>query len=171
MTQPAWKSDRASLAVIIGVAGVIYVLDVFSPVGVTIAILYVAPIYMAGWLPRQSVAVVIAAGCTGLTLLSTQFSPPGGIPWIVFSNRGLVVAALWTTLLLSTYHRRMQRELKLLEGLLPTCSSCKKIRDAQGDWHRIETYIEEHSEAQFTHGICPECRRKLYPELNDAWPK
>ncbi len=53
--------------------------------------------------------------------------------------------------------------VKLLSGLLATCSSCKKIRDADGVWHTLESYIQEHSEASFTHGICPDCVQKLYP--------
>ncbi|MFC1858219.1 MASE3 domain-containing protein [Thermodesulfobacteriota bacterium] len=54
-------------------------------------------------------------------------------------------------------------ELNTLRGLLPICSNCKKIRDDKGYWNQIEVYIEKHSEAQFTHGICPECAEKLYP--------
>ncbi|MHB8895070.1 MAG: PAS domain-containing protein [Candidatus Geothermincolia bacterium] len=53
--------------------------------------------------------------------------------------------------------------VRLLSGLLPICSSCKKIRDDQGYWKQIEVYIRDHSEAEFTHGICPECARTLYP--------
>jgi len=56
-------------------------------------------------------------------------------------------------------------EVKTLSGLLPICSSCKKIRDDQGYWEQIEVYIRDHSDAEFTHGICPGCARKLYPEL------
>lgn len=55
--------------------------------------------------------------------------------------------------------------VKVLSGLLPICSSCKKIRDDTGYWNRIEAYIHDHSEADFTHGICPTCARELYPEL------
>lgn len=51
-----------------------------------------------------------------------------------------------------------------LEGLLPICCSCKKIRNDQGYWERIERYIEKHSEAEFTHDVCPECLNKLYPQ-------
>ena len=58
-------------------------------------------------------------------------------------------------------------EVKKLSGLLPICSSCKKIRDDRGYWNGVETYISEHSEAEFTHGICPDCMRKLYPEIAD----
>ena len=56
-------------------------------------------------------------------------------------------------------------EVKKLSGFLPICASCKKIRDDQGYWNQIEEYISDHSEAQFSHGICPDCARKLYPEL------
>ncbi len=52
-----------------------------------------------------------------------------------------------------------------LSGMLPICSSCKKIRDDKGYWNQIEGYIRDHSEAEFSHGICPECARKLYPEI------
>ncbi len=57
-------------------------------------------------------------------------------------------------------------ELKTLTGLLPICSICKNIRDDKGYWRQIELYIRTHSSAEFSHGICPECARKAYPELN-----
>ncbi len=56
-------------------------------------------------------------------------------------------------------------KVKTLSGLLPICASCKKIRDDSGYWKQIEAYIKEHSDATFTHGICPECVKKLYPGL------
>jgi len=62
--------------------------------------------------------------------------------------------------------QRALAEVKRLSGLLPICASCKRIRDDQGYWQQIEAYIRDHSEADFSHGICPECARKLYPELN-----
>jgi hypothetical protein len=55
--------------------------------------------------------------------------------------------------------------VKSLSGLLPICANCKKIRDDQGYWSQVESYIETHSEATFTHGICPDCIKKLYPDL------
>jgi hypothetical protein len=57
------------------------------------------------------------------------------------------------------------KELKTLQGLLPICVGCKKIRDDRGYWKRLEQYLEEHSEAKFSHGLCPDCFAKLYPEL------
>jgi hypothetical protein len=53
-------------------------------------------------------------------------------------------------------------EIKKLSGLLPICASCKKIRDDKGYWNQIETFIRDHSEAEFTHGICPDCAKKFY---------
>src|SRR5437660_11544773 len=54
-------------------------------------------------------------------------------------------------------------KVKVLQGILPICARCKKIRDGKGDWHAMESYIREHSDADFTHGVCPECLNKLYP--------
>ncbi len=57
-------------------------------------------------------------------------------------------------------------EINTLSGLVPICSNCKKIRDDQGYWNQIEKYIGERSNAQFSHGICPECAKKLYPDFD-----
>lgn len=66
---------------------------------------------------------------------------------------------------LTTELKKALDHVKQLKGLLPICSACKKIRDDKGYWKQIEAYISEHSEAQFSHGICPVCAVKLYPEL------
>lgn len=59
-------------------------------------------------------------------------------------------------------------KIKTLKGIIPICAACKKIRDDKGYWNQIESYIKEHSEADFSHGICPECAEKLYPELYNS---
>ncbi len=56
-------------------------------------------------------------------------------------------------------------KVKTLSGMLPICASCKKIRDDKGYWNQIESYLLEHSEAEFSHGFCPECMKKLYPDF------
>lgn len=58
-------------------------------------------------------------------------------------------------------------EVKTLSGLLPLCASCKRIRDDKGYWQQIEAYIRDHSEAEFSHSVCPDCAKKLYPEVFD----
>ena len=62
--------------------------------------------------------------------------------------------------------RRVQRELHTLRGILPTCAHCKKIRDEKGVWHSIEAYISQHSEALFSHGICPDCIPIYFPDAH-----
>ncbi len=57
------------------------------------------------------------------------------------------------------------KEVKTLRGILPICSSCKRIRDDKGYWNQVESYIKTHSDAQFSHGLCPDCAKRLYPSL------
>ncbi len=71
--------------------------------------------------------------------------------------------------------QRLNRELqsatgriKQLSGMLPICANCKKIRDDQGYYQQIEHYITEHSDAEFTHGICPDCAEILYPGITGS---
>ena len=56
-------------------------------------------------------------------------------------------------------------DVRTLRGIIPICASCKNIRDDRGYWNKVEAYIRDHSEAEFSHGICPECMKKLYPEF------
>jgi hypothetical protein len=66
-------------------------------------------------------------------------------------------------------NRRLEKALgdvRELSGLLPICSSCRKIRDDQGYWSQIETYIRKHTKADFSHGLCPGCTQTLYPDLD-----
>jgi len=80
--------------------------------------------------------------------------------WMEFRT---VNAALWQR------NRDLQHaliQIKELKGVLPICSVCKNIRDDEDSWHQLEAYIESHTHAEFTHGICPECTKKLYPEYD-----
>lgn len=86
---------------------------------------------------------------------------------------------LYSTIEISLYKHKTEEEkekllqelqdatsnVKLLSGLIPICASCKKTRNDKGYWEDIELYIRNHSEANFTHGICPDCSKKLYPEI------
>lgn len=64
------------------------------------------------------------------------------------------------------YTYKLFKRMKHLEGILPVCAACKKIRDENGNWHAIESFISEKSDAKFSHGVCPECAEKLYPDYN-----
>jgi len=71
------------------------------------------------------------------------------------------------------FRRRLDQALarvKTLSGLLPICASCKRIRDGEGDWSQIESYVKKHSEADFSHGLCRDCATRLYPDLVNGEP-
>ena len=58
--------------------------------------------------------------------------------------------------------------VKQLQGIISICSNCKKIRDKQGSWEQLEAYIREHSDAEFSHSLCPDCAQKLYKDLGES---
>jgi hypothetical protein len=58
----------------------------------------------------------------------------------------------------------LEKKVRVLEGILPVCASCKRIQNEKGEYEQIEKYVTEQSEASFSHGLCPECAKKLYPE-------
>ena len=67
--------------------------------------------------------------------------------------------------------RESLAQIKTLRGIVPICASCKNIRDDKGFWNRVEAYVSAHSEAQFSHGLCPECAPKFFPGLMIPPPK
>lgn len=87
------------------------------------------------------------------------------------------LARVFNAMIASRTHFEAERERlieelrKTLRGFLPICSSCKKIRLDEGSWQQIESYIRAHSDAEFSHGICPECAKSLYPEHWDKIEK
>ncbi len=82
------------------------------------------------------------------------------------ANEQLVQEAIQRKKLIAELQKTMA-ELKILKGFIPICASCKKICDDKGFWSQVEEYISGHSEVEFTHSICPECSRELYPSLFD----
>ena len=91
------------------------------------------------------------------------------INWIEGIFETLTISLGWIIIIYFT--NKLLNKIRHLEGFLPICASCKKIRDDNGCWKQVESYIRDHSEAEFSHSICPECAKKLYPEfcedLND----
>ena len=72
----------------------------------------------------------------------------------------IIVMAIQVVLLKVLYKR-----IRILEGFIPICANCKKIRNEENQWERMEKYIEEHSLSEFSHSICPDCIKELYPDL------
>jgi len=158
---------------------IILAIDLAIPLGVAGGVPYIAVILLSLWSPQKRMTVIVSGICSVLIIVGFIFSPPGGEMWKVLSNRALALFAIWVTAALTLQRKKIEEkrekaisdrekaleDIKILRGLLPICASCKKIRDDQGYWSQIEVYIHEHSEADFSHGICPECARKLYPKF------
>ncbi len=156
----------------LALSGVIFILDTLTPLGISGAVPYMVVVLIC--LRSRSVKIVfgVALACSILTILGFYFSPPGPEIWKAVANRMMAILGIWTIAVLGIQRerarrgkRRAQLELKILRGLLPICAGCKRIRDDDGCWNTIEVYVQDHSEAEFSHGICPECAPKLYPEV------
>jgi hypothetical protein len=142
-------------------------LDVVVPLGTEVSLLYLIPLgFVALWSsPKQSSHVmVIAAICAGLTLIGFFFMVPDNV-WTAVANRLFAVIVIGIMAMLSVVRKRAEDDLKVLQGLLPICAYCKKIRDDRGRWEHIERYIADRSAADFSHGMCPDCGVKHFPEI------
>jgi hypothetical protein len=156
----------------------ILLLDLFIPLGVAVGVLYVVPVLLSLWSSKKGFTVLVAVVASVLTIGAYFYKPAVPEMWKVLFNRSLSLIAIGITAILGLQRKNIltaweealrDREmaiekLKILSGLLPICASCKKIRDDQGYWNDVAGYISEHSEAEFSHGICPACAEKLYPE-------
>jgi hypothetical protein len=85
---------------------------------------------------------------------------PTPVNWKEALLETILIMALAIIVIGITHH--MLKKIRILEGMLPICASCKKIRDEKGYWKKVEQYIEENVGAKFSHGICEECAEKLY---------
>jgi hypothetical protein len=94
-------------------------------------------------------------------LMGAEATP---INWIESIFESSCIGVLGVLIIFFT--RKVFQRIRHLEGMLPLCSFCKKIRDEEGGWHQIEAYISDKSEADFSHGICPECAEKFYPGMD-----
>lgn len=118
--------------------------------------------------------IYLTAYVDGDTLQRAKVTEPFGYLLKPFDTK-----TLQTTIELALYKHQMEQEraallrqlqealasIKTLRGLLPICAACKKIRDDHGYWNQLEAYLSQHSDVQFTHGICPDCVRQRYPDL------
>lgn len=160
----------------------ILIVDLSIPLGVAMGVAYIVVVFISLWSPQNKFTISVTIGCTLLIIGAFLYKPDVHEMWKVIINRILSLFAIWVTAILGLQRKRIGQkheaalrerekaldEVKKLQGLLPICSSCKKIRDKQGNWTQIEIYVRNHSEADFSHGICPECAQKLYPEFHKS---
>lgn len=153
------------LILIAGSTAIIFAVDMLLPRGVAAPMLYVIPILLAVHCRQQWFRVSVAVGCTVLTVIGYKFTEDAVPTWIALSNRTLAVTAIWITTVLAWQRMQAREQVNILRDLLPMCASCKKIRDDKGYWSQVEEYLETHTQTMLTHGICPECIQKWYPDF------
>lgn len=149
----------------VGAAAAVFVIDLFFPQGVAIGMLYAIPVLLAARSRQPHFTVLFAVACTVLAILGHVFSAPGAPLWISLTNRTLSILMFWGVALLFLQHLKVKEQVDLLHDLLPMCASCHKIRDDKGYWSQVEEYLEARTQSMLTHGICPECMQKWYPEF------
>lgn len=156
----------------VAITGVLIAADYFAAIYSIGPALYVIPVTLAAWYSGLWTALAIAIATplahTASLLAHGPITEP--IPQFVTMTvvRGVViiVMALWFARL-AKHEQELERRVKTLEGLLPICSFCKNIRTEHGEWERLEKVIMERSEARFSHGFCPTCLKKHFPDYPD----
>jgi len=143
----------------------VIVLDYFTGPFIHFPIFFLFPIVLATWFNGWRWGMVFAC-C--LPLIRILFSFLWPLPWSIvegFINAVIRIAIFSLTVFLvdkEVKRRALLEEIKVLRGLLPVCSFCKKIRTQDNQWIPFEEYIIVHSEAEFSHGFCPDCLKKHY---------
>ncbi|HZC68031.1 MAG TPA: hypothetical protein VE201_05370 [Nitrospirales bacterium] len=162
----------------IGIFGV----DFFYPLGVAVGALYTPLVLITLWSSYRHFTLIVTVGASILTVVGLFYPLYGAADQLAVTNRVLSLITIWVAAILVLLYKRAEEErvvlvrqlqdalanIKTLHGLLPICSSCKKIRDDHGYWNQLEIYIGTHTDAEFTHGLCPECIQKLYPDYSQS---
>ena len=126
------------------------------------------PVILAAWYSgrQPALTLALAVALARILLHVTLWTPPdalaGPITATLFRGALIALIGLWFARL-SEHEHELYRHVERLEGLLPICSFCKRIRNDAGTWESLEGFISTRSEAQFSHGVCPPCGEANYP--------
>jgi hypothetical protein len=173
--QPRWLVMAFCLASL----GAVGLIDYLAPDDAAATVLYLLPLSLGTWCLSRSVGMGLAMGGAATYMACERLAPRGLGSSVILLNTVvegatfvivvLLLAALKTHLEGEQQARLAAEEamanVRQLSALLPMCSSCKKIRhEPDGSWQPFEVYLLEHSDTQVSHGMCPDCMAKLYPE-------
>ena len=149
-------------------------------------VFYFLPISIAAWYRGSRMALLFAVAASIVWFIVERLN---GFPFsselFRYWNGGVrLVAFVILALIMSRIRLAIDREkelneelsqriaeVKQLSGLLPICANCKNIRDDKGYWHQVESYVRQHSDARFSHSICPPCMKELYPDFEGKSPQ
>jgi len=174
LAQPWWLLPVGRLKPVwwIAIAALLVWIDSITGPKTQFPVAYVIPVTLAAWYSGRwpAIALAVAMPLIHVVLLIELWKQPGSITALLLTTtlRGAVILAmaLWFARL-SEHERELRRHVQTLEGLLPICAFCKKIRNESGEWERLEKFIAERSDAKFSHAFCPSCWKTHYAELGE----
>jgi K+-sensing histidine kinase KdpD len=160
-------------AVLCSVALSIFVLwmDYITGPYVSFPIMFIFPVAMLAWFRPCRWAILLAAMLSAIRLsISVHWLSETKIDFVLILVNTLIrMSVLFIVALLIArivkQQQALESKVRTLEGFLPVCGFCKKIRNEKDQWEKMEAFISRHSEAQFSHSVCPDCGREHYPEF------
>jgi len=141
--------------------------DAITPLAIADWLVEIALVYVAATRGGRLETILVALAGTGCTIAGLWTSPADGVPvWMGVLNRMAAIGIIWLIVHLARKRSLAEVQIKVLRGLLPICASCKRIRHGDDQWQNLESYISVHSEATFTHTLCPGCFEKYHAEIH-----
>lgn len=150
-------------------AGLLIAVDYLVLPNQLFPLLFIFPVMLAAWnrgFWRAAVfTVVLQLIRNSLRFLPEDSDMTGRDLAITLTRLTVLLLLAWLVAVIAKLTQQLRHRVRQLEGLLPICAGCKAIRDDRGNWIRLERYISGHSEATFTHGLCPDCLKKYYSDV------
>ena len=148
------------------IAALLLVLDYESSALIQFPITFVIPVILASWFCAPHIGYLFAVGMAVVRLsFDLVWDDSSAHMQSGIMNALINVSVLVFIAYITSKAVRLMREVKVLQGILPTCCFCKKIRDNDDHWKSMEIYIETRTDAQFSHGICPDCAQLHYGDI------
>lgn len=159
------KHNKLPPAVWLGLTLLVVAGDYLTGPFIEFPILFIFPVALAAWYNGRwwGVALAVLAPLAHLYFLTVWVVP--STIWEGSINTAIQMIVLGVLAWLIDQIARQRREIRVLQGLLPICSVCKKIRSRDNTWEVLEKYLSEHSEVEFSHGLCPACLREHYGDF------
>jgi len=175
------RAHKRKMMLWVSLAMAVLLIDWITPLGVNEAMLYAIVVLLSASANERRLTVALASLATILIGVGFVISPPGASLWVAITNRCLTILLVWLAAAVMVRRIRAERErdaalrnhesaqahISLLHGLLPICAWCKQIREENGRWVKLESYISQHSGASFTHSICPDCKERVLKKRGD----
>ena len=168
MESPAWK-QTAQVTCWLFLAVIMLVFDYLPGPFIRFPIMYLVPIVLASWKSglRWGVAFAVCMPLVHLSFSEFWITPftflTAGVNTLI--RIATFVGFAYLVNKVSVQKQQLEKEVQTLQGILPICSFCKRIRNQAGTWEPLEAFIAKRSEAEFSHGMCPDCAKKNYPDF------